>query len=277
MSKSRRRRRRELALAKAARQAERRRAAQRRRRRIAIIATVAILAVLAGTISAIVLTSGGDDGEPVAEPTVSLTPTAPPETTQVGECVYTKDSQGPAREVTLPPSADTVDTNPATMTINTTAGTMVATLDAAKAPCTVHAFVHLAQAKFFDDTPCHRETGGEGATIFVLQCGDPTGTGSGGPGFTYRNENTEGVNYNRGVIAMANSGPDTNGSQFFINYADPTEDGAANLAGNYTVFGQITEGLDVLDALTSPGIEGGGPDGAPASKAHITSITITQQ
>ncbi|WP_307875332.1 peptidylprolyl isomerase [Frankia nepalensis] len=179
-------------------------------------------------------------------------------TSKVGDCVYTKDGSGaaPARDVAMPPSAPTVNTRPATMTINTSLGTMVATLDAAKAPCTVRAFLQLAQAKYFDDTPCHRETAGAEAGIFVLQCGDPTGTGSGGPGFTYKNENTEGVNYNRGVLAMANAGADTNGSQFFINYADPTADGASVLAGNYTVFGQITQGLDILDKITSPGVEG---------------------
>src|SRR4030095_14258938 len=127
---------------------------------------------------------------------------------------------------------------------------------------TVHALLSLAQQKYFDDTPCHRETFGPAAGIYVLQCGDPTGSGSGSPGYTYKNENTKDVNYNRGVLAMANAGADTNGSQFFINYADPSEQGAQALAGGYTVFGQITEGLDILDKITGPGAEGESGDGA---------------
>jgi peptidyl-prolyl cis-trans isomerase B (cyclophilin B) len=167
------------------------------------------------------------------------------------------------------------------MVIETNKGTMKATLDADKAPCTVYALKTMAAAKFFDDTPCHRQTGGTGGSIFVLQCGDPTGTGTGGPGFGYANENTNGVTYDRGVIAMAHSdAPNSNGSQFFINYADPSESGKQTLGSNYTVVGKITDGLSVLDALTSPGVkpgEKGDPgDGSPVSGAHITSITITQ-
>jgi peptidyl-prolyl cis-trans isomerase B (cyclophilin B) len=201
-------------------------------------------------------------------------------TTKVGSCVYTQDTGANSTVVkgaTMPPSAPTVSTKPATMTINTDYGTMVATLDPAKAPCTVHALLHLAQTKYFDNTACHRETAGPEAAFSVLQCGDPTGSGQGSPGFTYKNENTSGVNYNRGVIAMANAGPDTNGSQFFINYANPSEEGAQALAGNYTVFGEITQGLDILDKITSPGVAEGGNDGAPATHPKITSITVTQQ
>jgi cyclophilin family peptidyl-prolyl cis-trans isomerase len=206
----------------------------------------------------------------------STAPAAPAASTKVGSCVYTADGQQPARGMKLPPAGPSVDTRPATMTIRTNYGTMIATLDATKAPCTVHALEYLAQQQYFNQTTCHRETAGEGASIFVLQCGDPTGQGAGTPGFAYKNENTGGVTYNRGVLAMANAGPDTNGSQFFINYANPTAGGAQNLAGGYTVFGQITQGLDVLDKITAPGVQAGGDDGAPASKPQISSITITQ-
>jgi peptidyl-prolyl cis-trans isomerase B (cyclophilin B) len=264
-------------MARAQRAAERRHAARRRRQRVITIVAAALVVVLGGTITAVVLATTGGDGSPTASPTPSAS--AAGATTKVGDCVYTKDTSGqaPAKEVSMPAAAPAVSTKPATMTINTNLGTMVATLDPAKAPCTVHALYALAQQKYFDDTPCHRETFGPEAGIYVLQCGDPTGTGSGSPGFTYKNENTAGVNYNRGVLAMANAGADTNGSQFFINYADPSEEGAQALAGGYTVFGQITQGLDILDKITSPGVDEGGSDGAPVTKPQITSITIDQE
>ncbi|MDT3445310.1 MULTISPECIES: peptidylprolyl isomerase [unclassified Pseudofrankia] len=277
MSNSKTRRRRELEMARAQRAAERRQAARRRRQRIITIVAAALVVVLGGTITAVVLATTGDGGTATA--TASPSASANAATTKVGDCVYTKDASGqaPAKDVSMPAAAPAVSTKPATMTINTNLGTMVATLDPAKAPCTVHAMYALAQQKYFDDTPCHRETFGPEAGIYVLQCGDPTGTGSGSPGFTYKNENTAGVNYNRGVLAMANAGADTNGSQFFINYADPSEEGAQALAGGYTVFGQITQGLDILDKITSPGVEEGGSDGAPVTKPQITSITVDQE
>jgi peptidyl-prolyl cis-trans isomerase B (cyclophilin B) len=272
VSNSKTRRRRELELARALRQAERRRAARRRRQRIISIVAAIVVVVIVGAVTIVVFSTGGK----------KATASPPAVTTKVGSCVYTQDtgaSDGATivKGATMPPAAATVSTKPATMTINTNLGTMVATLDPQKAPCTVHALLHLAQSGYFSNTKCHRETSGPEAGIYVLQCGDPTGTGSGSPGFTYKNENTSGVNYNRGVLAMANAGADTNGSQFFINYADPTEEGAQALAGGYTVFGQITQGLDILDKLTGPGVVEGGSDGAPASGAKITSVTITQQ
>ncbi|OAA28687.1 peptidyl-prolyl cis-trans isomerase B (cyclophilin B) [Frankia sp. EI5c] len=277
MSSTKERRARELAAARLARQEQRRREAyQRKRRRLSVIAAVAVVAIV-GSLIAAVLLSGDSDNNDVAD---LAAPSAAPagQTSKVGDCVYTATGEAPSRAVNLPAAAPTVNTNPATMVITTDQGTITAALDADKAPCTVNALRTLAEAGFYTDTSCHRQTGGADAGISVLQCGDPSATGSGGPAFGYANENTEGVNYNRGVLAMAHSSqPDSNGSQFFINYADPTEAGAAALAGNYTVFGHITEGLDVLDKLTSPGVEGGGSDGAPASRAQIRSVEITQE
>ena len=277
MSNSKTRRRRELEMARAQRQAERRRALRRRRQRMLSIVAAIVAVVVIGTVVAVVLTVGGGGGSTAASTTPAASASAAA-TTKVGACVYTKDTSGQAaRTVSMPAAAPTVSTAPATMTINTNYGTMVATLDPQKAPCTVHALYTLAQQKYFDGTSCHRETAGPEAGIYVLQCGDPTATGNGTPGYKYKNENTSGVNYNRGVLAMANAGADTNGSQFFINYADPTKEGAQALAGGYTVFGQITQGLDILDKITSPGVVEGGGDGQPASKPQITSITISQE
>ncbi|WP_250284377.1 MULTISPECIES: peptidylprolyl isomerase [unclassified Frankia] len=283
MVTSRTRRQRDLAVGKAARQAARRTAARRRQRRVTAVVCVGALILLTGGITAALLLTGDDDTaslsssavSPATEPPAAAASpaAAPAATTQVGPCIYTSDEQEPSRPVSLPAAAGTVSRSPATMTITTNKGTIKAALDAAKAPCTVRALLTLANAKYFDNTSCHRETT---RNIFVLQCGDPQGTGMGGPGFTYANENTDGATYTRGVIAMANGGPNTNGSQFFINYQDPNKDGVQALATNYTVVGKVTEGLSVLDALTTPGVEGGAPDGAPASKPQILTLTITQ-
>ncbi len=280
MVTSRTRRQRDLAAARAARQAERRATARRRQRRVTAAVCTGALILLAGGVTTALLVTGNDDGTTSASSSASASPApsaspaaAPAASTQVGPCTYTADGREPSRPVSLPAAAGTVDRSPATMVMTTNKGTVKATLDAAKAPCTVHALLTMANAKYFDNTSCHRETT---QNIFVLQCGDPAGNGMGGPGFAYANENTDGAKYTRGVIAMANAGPGTNGSQFFINYRDPNEDGAQALATNYTVVGTVTEGLNVIDALASPGVEGGGTDGAPASKPQIISLTITQ-
>ncbi len=278
------RRRREIAAARIARQAERRAAARRQRRRLIAIIAASVAVVLVCSLAGVLLLTGNDDkttvaASPSAAPSASAAgspsagASAAPVSTKVGPCTYTADGQDPSRPVSLPAAAGSVDQSPATMVIATSKGTIKAALNAAKAPCTVHALLTMANAKYFDGTPCHRETA---TNIFVLQCGDPTGTGQGGPGFAYANENTDGAAYTRGVIAMANAGADTNGSQFFLIYKNPNDAGVQALGNKYTIVGKITEGLDVLDALTSPGVEGGGGDGTPVSKAQITSMSIAQ-
>ena len=128
-----------------------------------------------------------------------------------------------------------------TATIKTTKGDVVIKLFADKAPTTVSSFVFLAQQGWFDDTPFHRVIKG-----FVAQAGDPTGTGAGGPGYIFGNEiNSELVYDKAGMVGMANSGPDSNGSQFFITYGPVPE-----LNGGYTIFGQVAEGMDVVESLT---------------------------
>ena len=158
-----------------------------------------------------------------------------------------------------------------TMRILTNCGTIVATLDGKNAPITVTNMSFLAGKKCFDNTLCHRLTT---SGIDVLQCGDPTGTGTGGPGFAYADENlpTKIVKgrYPAGTIAMANAGPGTNGSQFFLVWADDTYD----LPASYTIWGHITSGLDILKAIGAKGVAGGGPDGAPAQTVSIKSLTI---
>ena len=118
------------------------------------------------------------------------------------------------------------------VTIGTTVGDLEATLDREKTPCTVNSFVSLAEQGYFDDVKCHRMTT---AGIFVLQCGDPSGTGSGGPGYSFGDELDGTETYGAGTLAMANAGPDTNGSQFFIVYAD------SELPPAYAVFGHVDD------------------------------------
>jgi peptidyl-prolyl cis-trans isomerase B (cyclophilin B) len=152
-------------------------------------------------------------------------------------------------------------------TITTNCGVIKADLYAAKAPHTVNSFAFLAGKGYFTDVPCHRLTT---SGIYVLQCGDPTGSGSGGPGYSFKDENLTGATYGAGVLAMANSGPNTNGSQFFINYKN------SPLPASYTPFGKITQGLDIVAAIGAKGVAGGTGDGAPAQPVSILSFTVTK-
>lgn len=161
------------------------------------------------------------------------------------------------------PATDAPDSGTVTLTIHTSAGDVGVTLDRSTAPCTVNSFTSLASQGYFDDTPCHRLVPG-----FVLQCGDPSGSGMGGPGYSFADELSGSESYTRGVLAMANAGPDTNGSQFFIMLAD-----AAGMPADYTVFGSVDEaGMAVVDAIAAKGTKGGAPDGEPAEPVTITSV-----
>jgi peptidyl-prolyl cis-trans isomerase B (cyclophilin B) len=181
-------------------------------------------------------------------------------------CAYSPTGQPAARSVGKPPTrASQLGTSIATFTTNQ--GAIVIKLDAAKAPCTVNSFVYLAKQKYFDATACHRLTT---AGIFVLQCGDPTGTGGGGPGYEFADENLDGAVYPAGTVAMANAGPGTNGSQFFLVYADTT------LAPKYTPFGTITSGLAFVQKIAASGSDNsnGQGDGKPSLPVEISNVTV---
>ena len=228
-----------------------------RRPKSAVVLTLAAFAVLA-----LLLLSGcgssdseGDSGESSGSSDSSAA---------AGTCSYPADSQSGAKDVDAPeekPQAKgTVEA-----TVATTAGDLAVTLDADRAPCTVNSFLSLAAQKYFDDTECHRLTT-EG--IFVLQCGDPTGTGSGGPGYSFADELDGSETYPAGTLAMANSGPDTNGSQFFVVYDD------SSLPPDYTVFGQLDEkSTKTVADLAAKGTDSGAGDGAPKEKVTITEVT----
>jgi peptidyl-prolyl cis-trans isomerase B (cyclophilin B) len=167
------------------------------------------------------------------------------------------------------PNAGITESNKATISFTTNQGEIVIETTPSLAPLTVNAIAALAQKNYFDKTICHRLTT-EG--IYVLQCGDPTGTGTGGPGFNIPDENLpEAVenNYPAGTVAMANAGPGTSGSQFFLVYQDTT------LGPDYTIWGSITSGLDILQTIASAGVVDGGTDGAPVSGVTIESTKVT--
>ena len=167
------------------------------------------------------------------------------------------------------PNAGITESNKASITFTTNQGEIVIETTPTLAPLTVNAIAALAQKNYFDNTICHRLTT-EG--IFVLQCGDPTGTGTGGPGFNIPDENLpEAVenNYPAGTVAMANAGPGTSGSQFFLVYQDTT------LGPDYTIWGSITSGLDILQTIASAGVVDGGADGAPLTGVTIESTKVT--
>jgi len=155
--------------------------------------------------------------------------------------------------------------------IVTNCGTIVVTLDGKNAPHTINSFAFLAGKHFFDNSPCHRLTT---SGLFVLQCGDPTGTGGGGPGYSFGVENAPADGkYPAGTVAMARtSDPNTNGSQFFLVYKDTTlpEAGGAG----YTIFGTITKGLDIVSKVADAGTDSASGDGAPKQKVTIESVTI---
>lgn len=183
-------------------------------------------------------------------------------------CSYPTDGQPPAKEVDPPkekaPASGTIHAD-----VKTSVGDLGLELDAEAAPCTVNSFVSLAEQGYFDDTSCHRLTTEGG--LFVLQCGDPSGTGGGGPGYTFADELNGDETYPAGTLAMANAGPDTNGSQFFIVYAD------SDLSADYTVFGTIDEaGLKTVQKVAEDGNDGslGQFGGAPNTPVDIETVTV---
>jgi len=260
-----------LARAKTERQIARRAAAARRRRQWqagiggAVALTLLVLAVIWKT--------GGFD----------------PEKIQAAQCSWTPvDAGDGVKDVGKPRTKDVVTNGVKTMSVALTQGTVTVKLDPSVAKCTVESFTYLAGKKFFDDTKCHRMLNNS-----LLQCGDSSGTGKGGPSYRFPDENNPpvaapsagpsadpsaaadtSVLYPAGTVAMANSGVDTNGSQFFLVFKD------IKLPPNYTVFGTIVGGMDVLTKIgadgTKPGADGAqSNDGEPKTEVKISSLTVT--
>lgn len=283
--------RRATAKRKLERQMERRAAKQRKQRIYTIIGSaVAAIVVIAAVVATVVVTNRDSDSENAAATSTPATPseapagpgTLPAFAAPAGlgdNCEY--PASGKASKDVKPPRTGKVPTDPAQVSasMSTTEGNIGLMLDNGKAPCTVNSFASLAQQGFFNDTPCHRLTTAD--ALSVLQCGDPTGEGNGGPGYEFANEYPtnqyqpddpklmEPVVYPRGTLAMANAGPNTNGSQFFLVYKD------SQLPPGYTVFGTIDEtGLATLDKIGAAGVAGGGEDGSPSLDVKVKSILL---
>lgn len=202
-----------------------------------------------------------------AAPSASSSASAAPVAEPAKSCSYTP-SGTPARKVGTPPA--TPDWRASYQaTIRTNRGDVVIDLLNSKATCTVNSFVYLASKDYFSNTPCHRLT--TVSPLYVLQCGDPTGTGSGGPGYVFGSENLAGAKYSAGTVAMANTGqPDSNGSQFFIVYKN------SQLSPSYTPFGTVVKGLGIIQNVAKAGSDNanGHGDGHPKEKVVIESVTI---
>jgi cyclophilin family peptidyl-prolyl cis-trans isomerase len=242
---------RELARRRVERQAARRAAAEaaRRRRRTVLLKSLAALAALAVAVTVVALNYDGS------------------KTAAKGDCTYNATTDAAAKKVSgKPPTKDVQRTGTKAATLETNRGKITLSLFADKAPCTVNSFAFLAAQKYFDGTSCHRVTQG---ALAVLQCGDPSGSGSGGPGYQFGEENLTGATYPKGTVAMARTAtPGTNGSQFFLVYADSTLD------PDYTPFGVITSGLDILAEVGKAGPRSA-TDTNPKLPVTLTKVTVT--
>lgn len=265
--------RREAAKRKLANQQANRAERARKRKRTATIASIATVVVVVVAVIAVFALTGNSS---------TTTPDAAPRATTPGQASCSYPASEAAAKPNNPPSADAVPAaGSPKASLTTSAGPIGLALDPAAAPCTVNSFVSLASQKYFDGTQCHRLTTGEG--LKVLQCGDPTGSGSGGPGYTIQDEKPTGLAeapgspgtsvYPRGTLAMAKTGqPDSGGSQFFLVYADST------LPPDYTVFGKIDDaGLATLDKVAQAGSDdsGGAGDGKPRTPVTIERVAVS--
>jgi len=227
--------------------------AARRRRSLALISVIGVLVVVALVV--VVVIAGSHEKSSNAAGSGSGSG-------KKASCTWTKSGTA-ARKVSDPPKS-VPRTGTARVSVTTTQGPMTFTLDRSAAPCTVANFVSLARQKYYDGTSCHRLTSG---SLSVLQCGDPLGTGSGGPGYKFKDELTGSEKYTRGVLAMANSGANTNGSQFFIVYEN------SQLGPNYTIFGKVASGLGVVDKVAAKGSSPAG-DGKPKLPITLQKVTV---
>jgi peptidyl-prolyl cis-trans isomerase B (cyclophilin B) len=260
----------------------------RRKRVAAITAAAVVLAVVGATVAFATMGSGpsrpdNDVSGMPTEPPISTAPPAPVTPVNIPTqlaaplvrpkpfpatvtCSYPPD-EASAKPINPPPGNAIPARGTTPVTLTTSVGQIVLQLDRALAPCTVNSFVSLAQQGYFNNTSCHRLTTSRG--LQVLQCGDPTGTGSGGPGYKFADETFPELKYGRGQVAMANAGPNTNGSQFFMIYGD----GSA-LDPNYTVFGTISPvSLPLLDSVAKAGHDGS-MDPSPGGGKPNMAVTI---
>ena len=280
--------------------AERQRQAQRqadqeahRRQRTVVAVTAAVSVLVVIGVVVLLAVRGGNNNTPAAsQPSSSpsaTTPAAPDKPASIPtaiapapkrptplpasvSCTYKKAAEPAAKKVNPPANGKVTTTGKQNVLLDTPVGKINITVDKALAPCAVNSFVSLAKQKYFDKTICHRMTVAAG--LQVLQCGDPTGTGSGGPGYSFNDEVWPTLKYGRSYVAMANAGANTNGSQFFIVYGD-----ASALQPNYTVFGTVdAASLAVIDNVAKAGVtsqQPGSGDGKPVMQVTIKTATVS--
>ena len=273
------------------RQLERRQQRDLRRRKLNLIGTVVgVLVLFAVVVTTVLMLSNEDKGstaDPAASNSTSASPSATgsplpsrspspiaarsPKSTN-GPCKYAEDATkltaGNLFDVGLPPDPKPTPTANATAVFATNQGTITVTLDGASAPCNVQSIKYLISQKFYDNTSCPRSVN---SGIFVVQCGDPSGTTSGGPTYTTKDEGLTKVSYTEGTLAMANSGPNTNGSQFFFI----TKDSNGSLGKNYSVIGHVTGGLDILKKVATGGDDGSNQAGGGKPNVPLYFKTVT--
>lgn len=226
-----------------------------------VVTVVTAVVLSASTVTAGTAVSAQGTPEPIASPQQSVT-----------EC-WTDDQrvdegEEMAKQYSQPPAMRIDPSKTYTATLQTNKGTVEVEFYPDDAPNTVNNFVCLAEDGYFDGTPFHRIVKG-----FVIQGGDPTGTGAGGPGYRFEDEPVS-KEYERGTLAMANAGPNTNGSQFFV----VLEDLRGRLPKNYTIFGRVTEGMDVVDAIadTPTSVGRSGENSTPNEPITLESVTVTE-
>ncbi|MGL4745050.1 MAG: peptidylprolyl isomerase [Dermatophilaceae bacterium] len=241
------------------------RRAERRAKLWRVVAVVATVTVVGGGAIAAALAFGGDD-----PPATSSSEQSP------AGCGPPPKSLGTGARLTLPDKA-TAAGKMFVATVTTSCGDIELTLDGTKAPQAVASFLQLARQDYWRNGPCHRLT--SSAQLKVLQCGDPTGTGQGTPGYGFAVENPPaGGAYPRGTLAVARTQDPKagNGGQFFLVYGD------SNLPdpSGYTIFGTVSKGLEIIDRVAAEGVAPGGTspdDGAPAAPISILSVAVTEK
>jgi peptidyl-prolyl cis-trans isomerase B (cyclophilin B) len=270
-----------------------------RRRQVTLISTVlGVLVVFAVVITSVVMlthdnkkstaaasstTSGSASASPTAS-SPSPKSTKPPLPSRKpavitraakktsGPCGYTETAtdlkSGRLFDTGLPPDPKPTPTAKITVVFATNQGAITAVLDGASAPCNVQSIKYLIQKKYFDNTACPRSVN---SGIFVVQCGDPSASTSGGPSYTVKDENLAKATYPAGAIAMANSGPNTNGSQFFFI----TKDSTGALGKSYSVIGHVTAGLAVLQKVAQGGDDGSNSSGGGRPNLDFIFKTVT--
>lgn len=291
--------RREAARRHLERQQQRRQQRELSRRRWLVILTVAGVLVIGAVVAIVVVAFHNDDKKtsahnstsastsPSPSPTVSHTPLPARKPAKIaaraarkthGPCGYaesasTLKSNPNLFDVGLPPDPARTPTTKHTAVFATNRGDITVQLDGASAPCNVQSLDYLIGKKFFDGSACPRSVD---QGIHVLQCGDPTATTGGGPTYTVKDENLSKADYTAGTLAMANSGANTNGSQFFFIVKDSNADPAtgAGLEKKYTVVGHVTKGLDILQKVVAAGDDGSNQAGGGRPNQDVIVKTV---